>query len=94
MHGWKLLNSQKEADGEPFHSFCPLALLPRDQFGMCSVGFGFPRSDVACACGDGGLEDGYAFWLWVVVGKGALARSWTLCQGSALHDELEAPAGL
>lgn len=41
------LNSQKEADGGRFHSFCPLALLPRDQFGMCSVGFGFPGSDVA-----------------------------------------------
>lgn len=39
------------------------------------------------------LEDGYAFWLWVVVGKEALARSWTLCHGSALPDELEAPAG-
>lgn len=39
-------------------------------------------------------EDGYAFWLWVLLGKGTLVRNWTLYLGSALPDELEAPAGL
>lgn len=50
---------------------------------------------------DGGPEDRYAFWLWVLVGKGTLVRSWLAAMPGAqlslqltCSDELEVLAGL